>query len=204
MVAHARAPFVTRDEYLKGEQDAVTKSEYFDGVIVAMAGASPEHDRTTGNIFASLHAQLRSSACEPFTSDIRVDVPTCNRYYYPDVSVTCGGSRFESVSGVRSLQNPTLVVEVLSESTEKADRGDKLLCYQTLESLETYIIVAQDEPLIQVYERQSDSSWLYTLYQGLDGTIRLPAIGCQLQLADVYARVEFRSTEPRDQEAVQE
>ena len=191
MVAYAKTPFVTPQQYLEREHAAVIKSEYYDGVIVAMAGASPEHDRITGSIYAGLHAQLQGKSCEPFTSDMRVNVPACNRYYYPDVSVACGGSQFEALAGVRSLQNPMLIVEVLSETTEKTDRGDKLICYQTLPSLVTYVIAAQDRPLIQVYERQSDASWRYNLHQGLESTLLLPAIGCRLRLADIYARVEF-------------
>src|SRR5579862_6033184 len=181
MVARAKTRFVTPVEYLQRECAAQTKSEYADGVIVAMAGAGPEHDRATGNIYASLHAQVRGTSCEPFTSDMRVHVPACNCYFYPDVSVACGGSRFELLAGVRSLQNPTLIVEVLSESTEITDRGDKLICYQSLPSLATYLIVAQDRPLVQVYERQSDGSWRYRLYQGLEDVLHLPAIDCQLR-----------------------
>jgi Uma2 family endonuclease len=191
MVAHANVRFVTPLEYLECERSAETKSEYHDGVVVAMAGADPEHDRITGNIYANLHAQLRGTPCEPFTSDMRVHVPACNRYFYPDVSVACGGSRFELLAGVRSLQNPTLIVEVLSESTEAVDRGDKWICYQALPSLSTYLIVAQTRPQLQIYERQSDGAWSYRLYQGLEAAVRLPAVGCGLQFGDIYARVEF-------------
>lgn len=191
MVAHAKPPFVTREEYLERERRAEWKSEYFDGVIVAMAGASPEHDRALGNVYAGLHGQLRGRTCEPFTSDVRVYVPACNRYYYPDVSVACGGSQFESLAGVRSLLNPALIVEVLSPSTEATDRGDKLICYQTLSSLRTYLIVSPDRPQVQAYERQSDGTWTYRLYDRLEAVIALPAIACELRLADIYARIEF-------------
>lgn len=95
---------------------------------------------------------MRGTQCEPFTSDVRVHLPACNRYFYPDVSVACGGT-FENVDGVRSLQNPSLVVEVLSPSTANMDRGDKLICYQTLPSLQAYLLVSKDRPLVQVYER---------------------------------------------------
>src|SRR5581483_5690988 len=132
MVAHPKPCYVTPEEYLERERAAETKSEYYDGVIVAMAGASPEHDRIAVDILRHLGNQLERSPCEPFSSDMRVRVPTCNRYYYPDVSVACGGSQFEALVGVRSLLNPKLIVEVLSESTEKNDRTDKYDCYRTL------------------------------------------------------------------------
>ncbi len=191
MVAHAEQPLATREAYLEREELAQTKSEYYGGVIIAMAGASPEHDRIAGDTYAIINSQLRGRLCEPFTSDMRIYVPACNRFYYPDVSVACGGSQFESIAGVRSLVNPVLVVEVLSKSTEAMDRGEKLICYQTIPSLQTYLIVAQVRPQIQVYERQSDGSWSYRLFQELESTIALPSVGCDLALADVYARIEF-------------
>jgi len=122
---------------------------------------------------------------------MRVSVPECNRYYYPDVSVACGGSKFETISGVKSLANAAVIVEVVSESTANLDRGEKLFCYQTLPSLKYYITAAQDEPLIQVYERDEGETWLYRLYRGLDAEIKLSEIRCELRLVDVYARVEF-------------
>lgn len=169
MLAYAKEPYITPEEYLERERLAETKSEYYNGVIVAMAGASPEHVRITGNVYAGFHVQLAGTSCEPFMSDMRVRVPACNRYFYPDVSVACGGSEFEVRSGVRSLLNPRLVVEVLSESTEKTDRGDKFVCYQTLDSLQTYILIAQDKPQVEVFTRQPDYTWVYRLITGQIG-----------------------------------
>ncbi|HZP85004.1 MAG TPA: Uma2 family endonuclease [Chthonomonadaceae bacterium] len=198
MVAHPKPCYVTPEEYLERERAAETKSEYYDGVIVAMAGASPEHDRIAVDILRHLGNQLERSPCEPFSSDMRVRVPTCNRYYYPDVSVACGGSQFEALVGVRSLLNPKLIVEVLSESTEKNDRTDKYDCYRTLASLATYVLVAQDRPRIEVFTRQPDDTWRHEVAKGLEAVLALPAIGCELKLADIYARVEFppAPTEP--------
>ncbi|HLJ53427.1 MAG TPA: Uma2 family endonuclease [Chthonomonadaceae bacterium] len=193
MATWSRTRRITATQYLERERIAETKSEFDDGEIVAMAGASPNHNRAAGNIFAGLHLQLRTSACEPFDSDMRVHVPACDHYYYPDASVACGEASFENVDGVESLQNPVLIVEVLSKSTEARDRGEKLICYQTLPSLQVYLLVSSDRPLVQIYERQADDSWRYTVFLDVDHTIELACIGCRLALADVYARVEFPS-----------
>jgi Uma2 family endonuclease len=198
VVAYAKKPKVTPAEYLELERSAEQKSEYYNGEIVAMAGSTEEHDRAIGDIYVSLGAQLRGTRCEFFTGNMRVNVPDCNCYFYPDASVVCSEPQFQRIGGVQSLTNPTLILEVLSESTEKADREHKFFCYQTLPSLSTYILVAQDEPLVQVFEKQPNGKWEYSHYQGLDATVPLPTIDCQLRLADVYARVEFQadSTDP--------
>ncbi|HZP80319.1 MAG TPA: Uma2 family endonuclease [Chthonomonadaceae bacterium] len=194
MVAYAKReskqlPRLTPQEYLERERKAERKSEYYDGVIVAMSGASKEHNRITFNISGELYAQLKGKPCQAFVSDLRVRVPECNCYYYPDVVVVCGEPVFEDAE-LDTLLNPTLVIEVLSESTQAYDRGDKMECYQTLESLQAYVLVSQDKPLITIYRRQ-DKDWLYSPVKGLESVLTLDAIGCELRLADVYDRIQF-------------
>lgn len=190
MVAQAKKSYIAPEEYLERERAAETKSEYYDGVIVAMAGASRQHDRITVNMLRHLSNQLDGTSCEPFSDDIRVSVPVCNRYYYPDASVVCGEAIFAD-SSVDTLTNPTLIVEVLSPSTAMNDRGDKFLCYQTLDSLQAYVLIAQDRPQVEVYIRQLEGKWEYTRLVGLEARLHLSVIGCELTLADIYARVEF-------------
>jgi len=192
VVAYANISNVTRTEYLEIEGSAESKSEYYDGEIVAMAGCSLEHERIASSIHGGLYAQLKGEACEPLTGNMRVSVPECNCYFYPDVSVTCSDVTIESIAGVQSVVNPILIVEVLSESTERIDREYKLICYQSLPSLRTYVIVATDKPLFQVFERQPDGVWTYTHYQVLDAAVSFQTIGCKLTLAEVYARVRFK------------
>jgi len=192
MVARLKDIAVTPQEYLERERRAETKSEFYDGVIVAMSGASRQHDRIVGDIFTEINLQLRGgSRCEPFTGDMRVAVPACNRYFYPDVSVVCGAAVFEDES-VDTLLNPTLIVEVLSPSTEQKDREEKFDCYKTIASLTTYLLVAQDRPLIEVHTRSAQANlWQYRRFESLGASVPLPAIGCELNLADLYARVSF-------------
>lgn len=193
MVAYAKKeqqPRLTPQEYLERERKAETKSEYDGGYVTAMAGASKEHNRVTVNIAGELYAQLKGKPCQPFVNDLRVRVPECDRYYYPDVVVVCDEPQFEDVE-LDTLLNPTVIVEVLSASTEARDRGQKLQCYRTLDSLNIYVLVAQDRPFVEIYRRQ-EQGWLYSTVEGLESVVSLDAIGCKLRLADIYDRIEFQ------------
>lgn len=201
MVAQRQYTYITPEQYLEAEDRAETKSEYYDGVIVAMSGASPEHNEITFDIIGELKPQLRHGNCRGFASDLRIRVPTCNTYFYPDASVSCEQPRYETIRGVRSLLNPTLVIEVLSDSTEQADRGNKFRCYQTLDSLQAYVLVSQYRPRLEVFTRQEDGSWEYRAFEGMDTVAPLPAIGCELRLADVYARIAFPQSPKNDANA---
>jgi Uma2 family endonuclease len=191
MVAQTKVTYITPQEYLEMERDAETKSEYDDGVIVAMAGSSPEHSAITFNLSVKLGVQLDGLPCRGFTSDLRVRVPVCNKYYYPDVTIVCNRPEFELLAGVRSLLNPTLLIEVLSNSTAATDRGEKWRCYRTLESLTTYVLIAQDRPEVEVYTRMEDGDWRLHTVIGLDASVPLRTFGCELRMADVYAGVTF-------------
>jgi Uma2 family endonuclease len=197
MVAVARPRYVTPQEYLVWERRAETRSEYHDGIIVAMAGASWEHGVITGNAVRHLGNALEETPCATIPQDLRVRVPECNKYYYPDVVVVCGEPQFEDTEH-DTLLNPTLIVEVLSPSTERKDRGEKFDCYQTLDSFTTYVLVSQEEPRVECFMRQSDDQWLYQRAVGLDASLTLPSIGCTLRLADLYARITFPSPDAPD------
>jgi len=190
----AETQTLTPQEYLAIERAAKEKSEYYNGYVFARAGASRSHDRATGDVFGLLWTQLRGGACEVFSSDMRVKIEATNTYVYPDVTVACGELSFEDAN-VDILLNPTLIVEVLSPSTEAHDRGDKFAHYQSIPSLKEYVLVAQDRPRIEHYVRRENGHWDYSEVRGLDGVIHLPSIDCNLLLADVYARVTFPAAE---------
>ena len=168
-----------------------TKSEYHGGVIVALAGASLPHNFIIGDIEGELRTQLEDKACKVVSRELRVSVPECERYYYPDVVVFCGDPKLEKNRRPDTLLNPTLIIEVLSDSTEATDKIEKLYCYRTIDSLKTYVLVAQDRPYIEIYLRQNDILWMNWSVQGLDATLALESIGCELDLSRVYARVKF-------------
>jgi Uma2 family endonuclease len=185
----------TSEEYLALERRADYKSEYFNGWMFAMAGASEEHNLIAGNVFAALHGQFRGRTCRAYVSDMRVKVSETGLYTYPDVVAVCGERRFEDVKG-DTLLNPTLIVEVLSASTEAYDRGDKFGHYLRLESLQEYVMIAQDKARVEHYVRQGEH-WLFTESRDLEGVLQLVSIGCSVPLREIYDRVEFPTDEGR-------
>lgn len=184
------------EDYLAWERQAETKSEYLDGEVFAMTRASRPHNLITLNVAASLHGQLKGRGCEAYVGDMRVRIPAVNLYTYPDVAVVCGKPRFDD-GEMDTLVNPTLVLEVLSPTTEGHDRGKnrgkKFAWYRTVESLREYVLVAQDEVRVELFTRQEDGHWLLSEASRLEEAIPLASIGCELPLADVYDRVSGRS-----------
>ena len=187
----AAPPRISREQYLEWESQQEDRNEYDDGIIIKMTGASLPHNRINLNIAARLNLDLEDTDCEAMASDMRVYVPQCNRYLYPDTVVVCAAPELEIIRGVATLLNPLVIIEVLSKSTEKSDRTDKFDCYQTLDSLQTYVLVAQEKPRIEVFDRQTTGEWTETVSEGLEATAKLERINCELSLKRVYARVTF-------------
>ena len=179
-------PLISREDYLAWEDEQETKHEYDNGFIIEMAGAQWNHNLIAGRANGLLITQLLESDCEAVGSDMRVYIPQCNRYVYPDGSVMCGEPDLEIFRGVQTLLNPIVILEVLSKSTEKSDRGEKFECYKTLASLQTYVLISQTEPRIEVFERQASGEWTETVTEGRDATAKLERIGCELRIKDVF------------------
>jgi Uma2 family endonuclease len=184
---------VTPEQYLEIDRRAERKSEYFDGEMFAMAGASFVHNLLVTNIVAGLHAQLRGKPCVTLPSDMRVRINPANRYAYPDVTVVCGSPEFPD-DRRDILLNPALIVEVLSPSTALFDREFKFDAYTAIASLREYVLIASDRPSVDVFSRRPDGRWLLAKGLALQDSIGLESIGCRLVLADVYDRVEFPPT----------
>ena len=182
-------PRYTQQEYLARERSAPHKSEYYRGQIFAMAGASPNHNRLVRNLLTQLDAQLRGSGCEVFPSDLRLYCPA-GLITYPDAQVVCGPLAFLDEQQ-DTITNPTLIVEVLSKSTERYDRGQKFELYRGLLTLKAYVLVSYREPLVERFIRQTEGGWLLTEAKGLESTIDLSVIAAQLSLAEVYRGVSF-------------
>jgi Uma2 family endonuclease len=186
------------DEYLAFEHQSDTKHEYFAGEIVALAGASFEHNLIVGNSYASLHTQLRRRPCAVLPSDQRLRVSPHGPLTYPDIMVVCGQPQFTD-ERPDTLTNPTVIIEVLSPSTEGDDRGRKAKHYRTIESLQEYVLIAQDEYRIEQYVRAENGWWRFTEATELGAAIHLASIECTLSLADVYERVTPTAAEENRQ-----
>lgn len=178
----------TAQEYLTLERQATTKSEFFDGEIYAMAGASHKHVLIEGNIIRELGNRLKGKPCEVMTSNMRVRVRSTGLYTYPDASVVCGRPEFDDVQG-DTLLNPTVLFEVLSPSTEAYDRGEKFSQYRQLPSLQEYVLVSQDKVLVEKYRRMGEL-WMMNDARTLDGVLRLESIDCEVPLSEIYYQVE--------------
>ena len=177
-------------QYLAIERAAEFKSEFFAGEMFAMAGASMPHNFIASNLVGELCARLKGDPCKPLFSEQRVKVDRTGLYTYPDILILCGAPEIDA-DDPHTLLNPTAIVEVLSPSTEKYDRGAKFRNYTQIPSLSEYILVEQDEALCDRYIRQADGSWALISFVGLAETLVLTSVSAQIPLADIYAGVAF-------------
>lgn len=180
-------PLSTTD-YLHGERQVPEKHEYIQGQIYAMAGASREHNQLVFNLAGLLHAQLRAKPCSAFVADMRVRTRPNEAYFYPDLAVVCGELQFEDEQS-DTLLNPSVIIEVLSPSTEGYDRGAKFAHYRRLDSLQEYLLVAQDRLSMECYRRAPQGQWLLSEVNKGEDEITLKSINCLLKVRDVYEKV---------------
>lgn len=174
------------EDYLETEKISPVKREFVEGEVYAMAGTSDNHNLITGDLYAALLIHLRDSACQPFFGDIKVRV-TKNVYYYPDVLVSCE----ENPEDSHFRNQPILIVEVTSPSTEHIDRREKLLFYQQMPSVQEYVIVSQAKINVEVHRRQSDARWITYYFDASDEAVEFQSVGLTVALAEIYRRVRF-------------
>jgi Uma2 family endonuclease len=199
----------TVEEYLALERASEERHEYLDGDVYAMAGESPEHGAICVNLAISIGSQVRGTPCQAFVKDMKVcsgplALPGRSAkglFSYPDLVVVCGAMQFhDQFRDV--LLNPSLIIEVLSASTEAFDRGEKFRRYRTwLPTLQDYLLIAQDKPFIDHYHRVEENRWELVPREGLDASLHLESVHCTLRLADVYDRIIFP---PEDAELAQD
>ena len=181
---------LTPAEYLKIERAAEFRHEYFNGEMFAMSGGSPRHSLIKVNCVTQLCGNLKGRPCTAFDSDLRIQISPTGLYTYPDVSVICGELEFDD-DQQDTVLNPTLLIEVLSDSTEAYDRGKKFEHYRRIASLREYVLISQKSPTIERFLRNPDDTWTLTAVIGLEASIHLPSIDVTLSLAEIYDRVKF-------------
>lgn len=182
----------TPEQYLAVDRAADYKSEYLNGEIFAMGGASARHSLIVVNVSAELRSHLRERPCAVYATDLRVRVSYDGLYAYPDVVVACGAPQFLD-DAFDTLINPIVIAEVLSPTTKNYDRGEKLEQYRKIASLQEYLLIYQDEPRIGHYLRQRDDTLLFSVIEEVESAIHLPSLDCTLALSEIYAKVDFGS-----------
>jgi|ERR1051325_643308 Uma2 family endonuclease len=177
--------YVGVDEYLAGEEISLVKHEYIDGIVYAMAGASKEHNSISLNIAVAFRSHLRGKPCRVFMSDVKAQIETAGKdtFYYPDVMVGCDSRDTHDLYS----RYPKVIVEVSSESTERLDRGEKRLAYQSIETLEEYMIVAQDRAEVTIFRRAN--AWKPETVAGLGQSVIFQSLGLKLPLSLIYEGV---------------
>jgi Uma2 family endonuclease len=186
----------TEAEYLAIERAAEFKSEFYNGEMFAMAGATYDHNRVKDNLASALNQQGNGGPCFALTSDMKVKVGPTSLYAYPDIVVVCGSPDFLNDTK-DTLLNPAVVIEVLSPSTEKYDRGAKFRHYQQVPSLREIVLVAQDEPVCERFVRQPDGTWNLATVTRLEDELIFITIPARVRLSDIYSGVTFPETPGR-------
>lgn len=186
MIASPRQPYLTSAQYLQMEEQSIVKHEYVDGQILAMAGASDAHVTIAGNLFTLLRSHVRGSGCRVYISDMKARIESLNRFYYPDVMVTCAPDDHQTSTYKRFA---TLIVEVLSESTEAFDRGDKFADYQEIASLREYVLISTKRQRVDCFRRNEQGLWLLQSYRPEQISFRLDSLDFEGTITELYEDV---------------
>ena len=182
----------TLEDYFELEKSKNEKFEFWKGQVWSMSGASFKHNVIVSNLNIEIGLQLREKNCSVFPSDMRIKVPVRPPYRYPDLTALCGKAEIENVKGLDLLVNPQLIIEVLSESTEGFDRGDKFSFYKSIESFSEYLLIAQHRPHVSQFVKHGDGFWMHTEYNELNEDIEFDSVPCKLILSSIYRDVDFQ------------
>ena len=182
--------YISPKEYLEAEVLADEKHEYFDGNIINMAGAREAHNRIVANLMREIGVFLKGKSCDVFPSDLRIATPSSNSYMYPDSSIVCGD--IEKKDGeFDTCTNPSVIIEVMSDSTRDKDRGFKFFYYQQIPSVKEYILIDSLSYFVQSIRRQQNDLWQFETIENINISLNIPSIGLSLPLSDIYYRVTF-------------
>lgn len=177
-------------EYLALERASKEKHEYFQGRVIALAGASLGHNRLVSNILREIGSHLKDKGCEILPSDIRISIPSRESYMYPDAVIVCGKPEMED-DRFDTLKNPVVIFEILSPSTEDHDRGKKFFFYRQIPSFKEYILVDSTSPFIEVSRRGEDGAWKFETVEDIQAQLFISSVGISIPLAEIYRNVNF-------------
>ncbi len=192
MASAPKQPRMTAEEYLARERLAEVKSEFIDGQVYAMSGASRAHNLVAANCAREIGNRIADVPCELYIADMRVKISRQGNYVYPDLTIVCGEPRFED-DIFDTLINPTVVVEILSPSTASWDRAGKFVNYRSVESLREYILIAQDEVRVERFERHG-ADWTLREWTDLEASLRVESIAREIPLREIYLKVSFKNS----------
>jgi Uma2 family endonuclease len=181
--------FATREEYLCFEETSPEKYDYVMGEVLARAGGSDEHNSIEGNVIGELRTILEKTTCRPFTSNTKIWIPQRNSFFYPDAAIACGEFDIDKKNGI--LHNPTVIFEILSDSTEIFDRGRKFDFYRTLPSLQEYVLMSQAAYRVECFLIMDKNSWHTTLFEGIDNEVLIRSLDLKIQMKELYRYVEL-------------
>jgi len=191
MALAQRHPIFTVADYLDYERNAPERHEFLDGNVYAMAGESPRHSTICFNLYSIIGNQLRGKRCRGYSPNMKVASNEKGLYSYPDLAIVCGQPKYHDEKG-DVLTNPTVIFEVLSPSTESYDRGEKFLRYMGgIESLTDYILISQNNPTIEHFQKQSNGEWKKTEIEEIDSVLKIDSIECEIPLTELYDLVKF-------------
>ena len=189
-MAQAAQNYISSSEFLLAERSAKEKHELHRGQVVAMAGASLAHNEIVSNLIGNIKAFLKGKNCRIYPSDLRVSVPTSDSFTYPDASIVCGKPEMID-NQFDTLTNPSVLIEVMSPSTEQYDRGTKFFYYMQIPSLKEYVLVSSVNQFAQSATKQADGSWKFKEINGKAGILLLQTIGHQISFDEIYENVKF-------------
>lgn len=182
--------YISPEEYLEAERAALEKHEYYQGEIFAMSGASLKHNKIFSNLFGDIAFKLKGKGCRPYGSDLRIHIPKNTLFTYPDISIICGepdltDDKFDTAT------NPSVIIELLSESTRNYDKGEKFTLYRDIDSLKEYILVDTEKIYVEKHIRNADNSWQLTEYKTLDSSFIITTFSLSFLLKDIYEDLSF-------------
>ncbi|NJN74696.1 MAG: Uma2 family endonuclease [Limnothrix sp. RL_2_0] len=189
MIALTSDQYLSPEEYLELEKISEVRHEYIDEKRFAMAGSNNAHNKINGNFLITLSLHLRGSSCQTYTNDMKVKVRDGKRFYYPDLLISCDPENQDLTAYAMGF--PTLIIEILSDSTEAFDRGNKFKDYRSIPSLKEYILVSSHQYSVDCFRRGENDFWILQSDQGLDSNLRIESLNLDVSMQDIYATIDF-------------